>query len=104
MTLFEEVQQLASESHEKWFERYCNKINLENRIKTLAAQGKTSGIVSVDDRGGDYLKERLLNPKTIDMLRDRLGEDFSVELKTETIESTVSAFFDRTKTYIEISW
>lgn len=38
MTLFEEVQQLASESHEKWFERYCNKINLENRIKTLAAQ------------------------------------------------------------------
>lgn len=38
------------------------------------------------------------------MLRDRLGEGFSVELKTETIESTVSAFFDRTKTYIEISW
>lgn len=38
------------------------------------------------------------------MLRYRLGDGFSVELKTETIKSNVSTFFDITKTYIEISW
>lgn len=104
MTLFDEVQQLSSESHEKWFERYFNKLDIENGIKILAAKGKTSGIISVDDKQEDYLKGRLLNPKTIDMLIDRLGDGFYVELKTETIESSLSKLFDRTKTYIEISW
>jgi hypothetical protein len=29
MTLFDEVQQLSSESYDKWFERYFKKYNLE---------------------------------------------------------------------------
>ena len=33
MTLFDEVQQLSSESHGKWFERYFKKYNLEKVIK-----------------------------------------------------------------------
>ncbi|MCV6815274.1 hypothetical protein [Streptococcus uberis] len=104
MTLFDEVQQLSSESHAKWFERYFNRIDLENRIKIYAAKGITSCTISVDNKKDDYLKTRLFNSKTIDMLRDRLGDGFSVELKTETIKSHVSTFFNITKTYIEISW
>lgn len=104
MTLFDEVQQLSSESHAKWFERYFNRIDLENRIKIFAAKGITSCTISVDDKKDYYLKTRLFNSKTIDMLRYRLGDGFSVELKTETIKSNVSTFFDITKTYIEISW
>lgn len=104
MTLFDEVQQLSSESHAKWFERYFNRIDLENRIKIFAAKGKTMCTISVDDKKDDYLKTRLSSSKTIDMLRYRLGDGFSVELKTETIKSNISTFFDITKTYIEISW
>lgn len=104
MTLFDEVQQLNSESHAKWFERYCTKIDLENRLKIIAAKGRTVGTIPINDKQGEYLKGRLLNPKTVDMLRIRLGDGFKVELKTETIKNPVSAFFDRTETYIEISW
>lgn len=36
MTLFDEVQQLSSESHAKWFERYFKRYNLEEKLKTSA--------------------------------------------------------------------
>lgn len=104
MTLFDEVQELSSESHAKWFERYCNKIDLENAIKIMAAKGKTVATIPVNDKKSDYLKGRLLNPKTIDMLKNRLGDGFSVGLKTEKFESPISKLLDRTEIYIEISW
>ena len=38
MTLFDEAQQLSSESHAKWFERYFKKHDLEQKIKNLLSK------------------------------------------------------------------
>ena len=38
MTLFDEVQQLSSESHAKWFERYFKRYNLEEKTKNFCSK------------------------------------------------------------------
>lgn len=78
MTLFDEVQQLSSESHAKWFERYFKKYNLEQKLKTSARKGYTGYLIDVWSVRDKYLRNRLENERTLEMLRERLGKGFSV--------------------------
>lgn len=69
MTLFDEVQQLGSESHAKWFERYFKKYDLEQKIKASAQQGYTGHLIGVLSVKDEYTRRRLDNEKTLELLR-----------------------------------
>lgn len=79
MTLFDEVQQLSSESYDKWFERYFKKYNLEKIIKESAKQGYTGYLMSVLKVGDDYTKRRLDDERTLEKIKELLGDGFKVE-------------------------
>ena len=79
MTLFDEVQQLSSESYDKWFERYFKKYNLEKVIKKSAKQGYTGHLMSVLKVGDDYTRRRLDDERTLEKIKELLGDGFEVE-------------------------
>lgn len=79
MTLFDEVQQLSSESHDKWFERYFKKYNLEKVIKKSAKQGYTGHLMSVLKVRDDYTRRRLDDERTLEKIKELLGDGFKVE-------------------------
>lgn len=81
MTLFDEVQQLSSESHAKWFERYFKKYNLEKVIKKSAKQGYTGHLMSVLKVGDDYTRRRLDDERTLEKIEELLGDGFKVEFR-----------------------
>lgn len=78
MTLFNEVKQLSLESHIKWFERYFKEYDLEHKIKVSAQKGYTGYLINAMSAKSEYLQRRLCDTRTLEMLRDRLGEGFSV--------------------------
>lgn len=78
MTLFDEVQQLSSVSHAKWFERYFKEYDLEYKIKVSAQKGYTGYLIPVMSVKDEYLQRRLDDTRTLEMLRERLGKGFSV--------------------------
>ena len=79
MTLFDEVQQLSSKSHAKWFfERYFKEYDLEYKIKVSAQKGYTGHLIPVMSVKDEYLQRRLDDTRTLEMLRFRLGKGFSV--------------------------
>lgn len=79
MTLFDEVQQLSSESYNKWFERYFKKYNLEKIIKKSAKQGYTGHLMSVLKVGDEYTRRRLDDERTLEKIKELLGDGFKVE-------------------------
>lgn len=104
MTLFDEVQELGNESHEKWFNRYFDKYNIEAKIKKSAMRGYNAYRIDIEKNPDKYLAKRLGDKRTIDMLKNRLGEGFKVKI-SET-KSTYTIFgnhmiLDR---FILISW
>ena len=64
MTLFDEVQQLSSESHAKWFERYFEKYNLEQKLKTSAQKGYTGYLIKGWAVREEYLRNRVGGKRT----------------------------------------
>ena len=78
MKLFDEVQQLSSESHAKWFECYFKEYDLEHKIKVSEQKGYTGHLINVMSVKSEYLQRRLCDERTLEMLRERLGEGFSV--------------------------
>ena len=64
MTLFDAMQQLSSESHAKWFERYFEKYNLEQKLKTSAQKGYTGYLINVWSVRDEYLRNRLGDERT----------------------------------------
>lgn len=81
MRLFDEVQQLSSESYAKWFERYFKKHNLKQKIKVSAQQGYTSLLIDVLSVKDEYTRRRLDDEKTLELLREMLGSGFRVRYK-----------------------
>ena len=79
MTLFDEVQQLSSESHDKWFERYFKRYDLENVIKKSAKQGYTGHLMSVLKVRDEYTRRRLDDERTLEKIKELLGDGFKVE-------------------------
>lgn len=104
MTLFDEVQELKKESHSKWFDRWYANMKFEKRIKIFASKGISFATIPIKEKNGEYENGRLLDPKTIEMLEEKLGEGFNIELKTDKFENQIFRTLVRTETYIKISW
>ena len=104
MTLFDEVQQLSSESHSKWFERYFKEYDLEHKIKVSAQQGYTGHLINVLSVRDEYIKRRLDDTKTIEAIKQLLGPGFLVEYKLYYSKDLFSGSEYVSDKKIHISW
>ncbi len=102
MGLIEEIQEIQKESHEKWFERWYKKLNLEKKILTSASKGYSGYRISVSEAGDEYSRIRLGNSNTIELLKNKLGKGFEVCLKEERGKNVFG--YATYKSYILISW
>lgn len=104
MSLFDEANELGNKSYEKWFNRYFDKHNLEAKIKKAAMQGDSAYRIDIEKEPDKYLANRLNDKRTIDLLKNRLGEGFKVEkIKAESMYTIFGnrMILDR---FILISW
>ncbi|MDG4973880.1 hypothetical protein OGZ44_06460 [Lactococcus lactis] len=81
MTLIDEIKSSQKEYHEKWFERWYKKTDLENAIRISAQQGYTGYRIQVSKQNDSYLRLRLGNKETISLLKEKLGEGFTITLR-----------------------
>lgn len=81
MSLIDEVKECSSESHKKWFDRFFNDLKIEDKIKQSAMKGFSGYKISIF-KNDEYLARRLNSQKTVDLLKQRLGDGFNVEIKT----------------------
>ncbi|ATY88404.1 hypothetical protein [Lactococcus lactis] len=81
MTLIDEIKSSQKESHEKWFERWYKKTDLENAIRISAQQGYTGYRIQVSKQNDSYLRLRLGNQETISLLKEKLGDGFTITLR-----------------------
>ena len=104
MTLFDEVQQLSSESYGKWFERYFKKYDLEKVIKESAMQGYTGYLISVLKVKDDYTRRRLDDKRTLEKIKELLGDGFKVEYCLTHGKSILTGEDFITNKQIHITW
>ena len=102
MTLIDEIKSSQKESHEKWFERWYKKINLENDIRISAEKGYTGFRIEVSGCNDEYLRLRLRNKETISLLKEKLGDGFTVTLREIHGENFLG--FKTYKSFIQILW
>ena len=102
MTLIDEIKSSQKESHEKWFERWYKKENLENDIRISAQKGYTGFRIQVSEERDSYLRLRLSNNETLSLLKEKLGEGFTVKLKEIRGENILG--MKTYKSYIQILW
>lgn len=102
MTLIEEIKSSQKESHEKWFERWYGKTDLENTIRRSAQKGYTGYRLQVSEQNDSYLRLRLGNKETISLLKEKLGDGFTVKL----VEIDGKNFFGipTYESFIQILW
>ena len=104
MTLFDEVQQLSSESHAKWFERYFKGDDLEHKIKASAQKGYTGYLINAMSVKSEYLQRRLCDERTLEMLKARLGEGFSVGYQSTYSKNIITGREYVSDKKIHITW
>lgn len=89
MSLIDEVKKCGLESHKKWFDRFFNDLKIEEKLKQSAMKGFSGYKISIP-KNDEYLARRLDSQKTVDLLKQRLGDGFEVEIKT--LESSYEIF------------
>ena len=104
MTLFDEVQQLSSKSHAKWFERYFKEYDLDHKIKVSAQKGYTGYLIPVMSVKDEYIQRRLDDTRTLEMLRNRLGEGFSVGYQSTYSKNILTGQEYLSDKKIHITW
>lgn len=104
MRLIDEVRQLSSESHEKWFERYFRQYNLEKVIKNSAQQGYVGHLMSVLKIKDDYTRRRLDDERTLRKIKELLGDGFRVEYKLTYTKNILTGEKIIANKQIHITW
>lgn len=102
MSLIEEIKSINQEAHQKWFERWYQKIDLENTIKRSASKGYTGYRIDISEQHDNYLRRRLVSDKTTVLLKNKLGEGFEVTLEEEHLTNLLKQ--TRYRSYILIRW
>ena len=103
MNLFDELKQIGIESHEVWFKRYFNNLNLEDKLRVSAKKGFSSFRIYLSKAKDDYTRRRLNDDKTLEALKKRLGKGFIIKYDDVYSFSLVKkpSITDR---YISIEW
>jgi len=102
MTLIDEIKTCQKESHKKWFERWYKKANLENNIRISAEKGYTGFRIQVSDCNDEYLRLRLGNKETASLLKEKLGDGFSIAFREIHGENFLG--IKTYKSFIQILW
>lgn len=102
MTLIDEIKSSHKESHKKWFDRWYKKADLENDIRISAQKGYTGFRIQVSDCNDKYLRLRLGNKETISLLKEKLGDGFTVTLREIHGENLLG--IKTYKSFIQILW
>lgn len=92
MSLIDEVKNFGSESHKKWFDRFFDDLKIEEKLKRSAMKGFSGYKISISKKD-EYLARRLDSQKTVDLLKQRLGDGFDIEIKN--LESSYKIFGKR---------
>ena len=107
LTLFETVNKQKKESFHKWFNRWFERMEFEEKIKKSAMKGYSSLSISISDLSTEqaYLKRRLRDKQTVILLQKKLI-DFFIEYKEERGDRMLLNVKIGTweKDYISISW
>ena len=102
MTLIDEIKSSQKESHEKWFERWYGKTDLENTIRRSAQKGYTGYRIQVSEQNDSYLRLRLGNEVTISLLKEKLGDGFTIVFREIHGENFLG--IKTYKSFIQILW
>lgn len=100
-TLSEKLKSAGRESHRKWFDRWFLKNNVEKRMMESASKGYQSSTIRVDNQE-EYLKNRLSDKRTIEKLKERLGQGIDITFKEEHSKNLLG--WPVYKSYILIKW
>lgn len=115
MSLIDQVKNAQEESFDKWFDRWYKKMNLESKIVSSAQQGYTgySLMIKCDyenennwNKDKDYTARRTRDSRTVEKLKEKLGEGFKVRYVSDTKTGYIFGRIPTTKTedYISIRW
>ena len=114
MSLIKQLRDMQEESYDKWFKRYWETLNLENKILQSAQQGYKAFSIGIRDgteienqltEDEIYITRRLRDSRTVGLIQEKLGEGFTVKLIQDPY--TVRLFgigFNRIKEHIFIGW
>ena len=102
MSLFDEITTSHKEEHKKWFERWYKKANVENNIRISAKKGYTGFRIQVSDCNDEYSRLRLRNKETISLLKEKLGDGFSIAFREIHGENFLG--IKTYKSFIQILW
>lgn len=114
MKLIDQVKNIQEESFETWFSRWYEKQNLEKDIVRSAQKGYNGFRITITgfyEYKNDFSKERkyknrrLRDKRTVEKIREKLGEGFDVNYKEDVQKSKIlSLEVTRTSDWIEIRW
>lgn len=114
MGLIDQVKKVNEESFEIWFNRWYGKQNLDKNVVRSAKKGYSGFRISITDyyeSKNDFSKERnyenrrLRDVRTVEKIREKLGEGFDVNYKKDVQKSNIlSLEVTRTSDWIEIRW
>lgn len=107
LSLFESVNKQKKESFHKWFNRWFERMEFEDKIKKSAMKGYSYLVISISDLSTEqtYLKRRLRDKQTVILLQKNLP-DFSIEYKEEQGDRMLlnAKIGTWEKDYISIYW
>lgn len=114
MKLIDQEKNANEESFETWFSRWYEKQNLDKDIIRSAQKGYSGFRITITDRyesKNDFSKERkyknrrLRDERTVEKIREKLGEGFDVTYKEDVQKSKIlSLEVSRFSDWIEIRW
>lgn len=115
MTLIDQVKNAQEESYDKWFERWYKSLNLERGILDAAQQGYTGYRISIKksyesednwSKERTYKARRMRDSRTVEKLKEKLGEGFSVEYARDVQEGMVFGTIPATRVeeFILLYW
>lgn len=114
MSLIDEIQKAKDESYDKWFERWYEKLGLEKQILQSAQEGYSGYVIAIKRKRDStnywtdrekYEARRKRDSRTVDKIKEKLGEGFTVNYSREDYETSMFGLTQYNyEDNIKISW
>ena len=112
MRLIEQVKNANDESFESWFDRWYGKQHLDKKIIQSAQKGYSGFVLTITDynesnnnfsKERQYVNRRLRDDRTLEKIREKLGDGFDVVYKKDVQKSRIlNVEVNRDSDWIEI--